>query len=246
MGARVPALSTVLMIVGALLVVDSVLSVVWREPLTALTTAATQRQLATQWGVLERAQPTADELRTLARLRTQSQRVAFLARSLRARSAAGDAVGRVRILRIGVDFVVVKGTDARDLRRGPGLYDGVAFPGVPGTAAIAGHRTMYQAPFRHIDRLRPGDVVEIQMPYARFVYHVESHDIVSPKDVAVLRRLRYDRLVLSACHPLFSASERWVVSARLAQIVPTYAFGGLPAGVQQPSTDSQQLSPAVR
>lgn len=246
MRPRRPALSTVLMVVGALLVADAVLSVVWREPLTALTTAATQRRLAAQWSVLERAQPTALELRTLATLRSQSERIAFLARSLRARTARGAPVGRLRIRRIGVDYVIVKGTEAGDLRRGPGFYDGLAFPGVPGTAAIAGHRTMYEAPFRHIDRLRAGDTVQVQMPYARFTYRVDGHEVVRPSDVHVLRRMRYDRLVLSACHPLFTASERWIVSARLIQVVPTYAFGGLPAGLQQPSTASQQLRPAIR
>jgi sortase A len=119
-------------------------------------------------------------------------------------------------------------------------------PGIPGTAAIAGHRTMYAAPLRHIERLRSGDVVEVQMPYARFTYRVVAHEVVSPDDVAVVRRLRYDRLVLSACHPLFSAAKRWVVSARLARVVPTYRFRELPPGLQQPSMASQQLRAAVR
>ena len=195
---------------------------------------------------MTRVSETAPELRALATLRSRSDRIAFLARSLRARTRAGDPVGRLRIPRIGVDDVIVNGTDARDLRRGPGFYEGLALPGVPGTAAIAGHRTMWGAPFRHIDRLAPGDAIEVQMPYARFTYRVVGHEVVSPNDVGVVRRLRYDRLVLSACHPLFSASKRWVVSARLARVVPTYAFGGLPPGVQQPSTTSQQLSSAVR
>jgi sortase A len=143
MRSRTPALSTVLMVVGALLVVDSVLTVVWREPLTALTTAATQRRLAAQWVVLERAKPTPFELRTLATLRSRTERIAFLARSLARRTRPGDPVGRLRIPRIGVDVVIVKGTAAPDLRRGPGFYDGLGFPGVPGTAAIAGHRTAW-------------------------------------------------------------------------------------------------------
>jgi sortase A len=246
MRVRPPALSTVLMTVGALLVADAVVSVVWQEPLTSLTTAATQRHLHAQWAALERAKPTALELRTLATLRSRSERIAFLARSLQARTPAGGPVGRLRIPRLGVDFVIVKGTAAPDLRRGPGFYDGLAFPGVPGTAAIAGHRTMYEAPFRHIDRLHPGDAIDVQMPYARFTYRVVSHEVVSPDDIGVVRRVRYDRLILSACHPLFSAAKRWVVSARLADVVPTYRFGGLPPGLQQPSMASQQLRPGVR
>ena len=63
------------------------------------------------------------------------------------------------------DYVLVNGTDAAPLRKGPGFYDDVPFPGAPGTNAIAGHRTTYGAPFasrqaaprrrdRHHDALR--------------------------------------------------------------------------------------------
>ena len=38
---------------------------------------------------------------------------------------------------------------------------------------------------------------------------------MDPSDVSVLDRRRYDRLVLTACHPLYSAEERIVVFARL-------------------------------
>ena len=38
--------------------------------------------------------------------------------------------------------------------------------------------------------------------------------------VGVVGDKAYDRLVLTACHPLFSADERIVVSARLERAVP--------------------------
>ena len=101
------------------------------------------------------------------------------------------------------------------------MYPQTAFPGVPGTTAIAGHRTTYLAPFRHVDRLRPGDEIEITMPYARFTYQVERTRIVSPSDVGVIKRVpNEDRLVLSACHPLYSAAKRIIIFARLARTVP--------------------------
>ena len=34
------------------------------------------------------------------------------------------------------------------------------------------------------------------------------------------KRRRFDTLVLSACHPLFSASHRWIVFARLVAVTP--------------------------
>ena len=35
-----------------------------------------------------------------------------------------------------------------------------------------------------------------------------------------MRKIGYDRLVLTACHPLYSASQRIVVSARLVNVTP--------------------------
>ena len=64
------------------------------------------------------------------------------------------------------------------------------------------------------------DQVVVQMPYADFTYQVERTRIVAPGATWVTRRIAYDRLVLTACHPLYSASQRIVVFARLVQTVP--------------------------
>jgi sortase A len=55
------------------------------------------------------------------------------------------------------------------------------------------------------------------MPYGRFTYRVERTQIVPPDAVDVIGRVPYDRLVLTACHPLYSADERIVVLARLTR-----------------------------
>jgi sortase A len=86
--------------------------------------------------------------------------------------------------------------------------------------AIAGHRTTYLAPFRNIDDFKPRDRITLEMPYGRFDYEVERTRIVKPNALWVTKRVAYDRLVLSACHPLYSASERIVVFARLVSTAP--------------------------
>ena len=58
------------------------------------------------------------------------------------------------------------------------------------------------------------------MPYGRFTYRVERTRIVSPNAIWVINRVGYNRLVLSACHPLYSASKRIVVFARLVDTQP--------------------------
>jgi sortase A len=167
---------------------------------------------------LEATGPTSVERKALSHLKTDRQRVAFLARSLRRRLKSGDAAGRIKIPKINASFVVVKGTDTASLKKGPGFYDKTPFPGARGTAAIAGHRTTYLAPFRRIDRLSRGDDIEIDMPYATFHYRVERRRIVTPGSIWIINRVRYDRLVLSACHPLYSAAKRIVIFAKLVSV----------------------------
>lgn len=55
------------------------------------------------------------------------------------------------------------------------------------------------------------------MPYATFAYRVERTRAVFPKEVWVKRRVSYDRLIVSASHPPYSARQRLVVFARLVR-----------------------------
>ena len=213
-------LSTVLILSGALLLVDAGLTIAWQEPLSALYARITQDRLGGDLEELERAKPTDLEQRVLQRLPSSGRRTAFLARSLKRRLDKGEAAGRLRIPAIGVSSVVVDGTDTGSLRKGPGFFPEAPYPGARGTAAIAGHRTTYSAPFRSVDDLEKGNEVIVEMPYGRFTYEVERTRIVKPDALWVLRRARYDRLILSACHPLYSAAKRIVVFARLVKSEP--------------------------
>ena len=208
-------LSTVLIIAGALLLVDAGLTVAWQEPVSALYARVTQDRLGGDLEDLENARLGPADRRALARLGTDRRRLAFLARSLKRRRKEGEAVGRIRIPAIGANFVLVDGTRPTTLRKGPGLFPEAPFPGAGGTTAVAGHRTTYSAPFRDIDRLRPRNRIVFDMPYARLTYRVERTRIVRPDALWVLNRVSYDRVILSACHPKYSAAKRIIVFARL-------------------------------
>ena len=39
-------------------------------------------------------------------------------------------------------------------------------------------------------------------------------------DWSVIRDRGFDTLMLSACHPLYGSSERWIVYARLVEVEP--------------------------
>lgn len=209
------ALSTVMIVAGVVLLIDAGVTLVWQEPVSAVYARIQQDRLADGLERLEQAPLPPAERRALERIPDPRRRLAFRARALERRLEPGDPMGRIVMPTIGVSEVFVEGTDPGDLRNGPGHYPDTPLPGVRGTVAIAGHRTTYGAPFRNIDALERGDRIELRMPYGRFVYRVERTRIVPPTEVSVTARVAYDRLVLSACHPLYSAAQRIIVFARL-------------------------------
>ena len=188
--------ASVMMVSGTLLIIDAGATLIWQEPVSAFVAQREQTQLK----------------RAL---------IDPPARVIRREPLKGDAIGRIEIPAIGVEDYVVEGTDVENLRKGPGHYPETPLPGEHGTAAIAGHRTTYGAPFRRIDDLQRGQEIAVDMPYGRFVYRVERAKIVEPTDLSVLDRVGHDRLVLSACHPLYSAAQRIVVFSKLARREPS-------------------------
>ena len=132
----------------------------------------------------------------------------------------GAPVGRLRVPRLGLNAIVVDGTDHDSLTKGPGRYEKSYVPGEGQLVYIAGHRTTYGAPFAHIERLRKGDSVTFELPYATFFYRVRNTAIVPSDEVARLRSHGNEVVVLQACHPRFFATERYLVYATPVRVVP--------------------------
>jgi sortase A len=141
----------------------------------------------------------------------------------------GEPVGDIRIPRIGVNQVVVEGTNTPDLRKGPGHYIGTPLPGQNGNASIAGHRTTYGHPFYNLDGVKVGDPIILTTLQGIFVYDATKSFVVSPSDTGVIRNAFANLLTLTTCNPRFSASTRLIVQAKLAhsQLFPNR---GLPVG----------------
>ena len=213
--------SSVLIITGVLLVLDAGVTLIWQEPVTAVVALIKRSQIDKRFLSFRTAPLTQLDLHALNTLQTMDQRISFLARREQRQVATGDAIGRIVIKKIGTSFDIVQGTDAASLEKGPGHYPATSLPGLGQTVAIAGHRTTYLAPFRHIDSLSPGDQIIVKMPYARFTYVVQYHKIVLPTALWVTNNVGYERLVLSACNPLYSAAQRIIVFARLQEVQPT-------------------------
>jgi sortase A len=212
--------SSVVIVLGLLVLADAALTLVWQEPVTAVIAMIKRDQIDKRFLGNGSARLSRADRRALRSL-DESQRIAYLARREQHELVTGDALGRIMIPRIRASFLVVQGTDEGSLEKGPGHYAMTALPGLGQTVAIAGHRTTYLAPFRHIDALAPGDRIVLRMPYGRFVYAVQYHRIVAPTAWWITGNMGYDRLILSACDPLYSAAHRIVVFARLAHLTPS-------------------------
>lgn len=214
-------LSIVLMTAGLVVLLDAGITLAYREPLTSIYGSLKQREAESQLNELEAAYPRPSDRRAVVGVRESRRRLSILARRFAAQMQTGEAIGRIEAPDMdGLDTVFVEGTDTTSLTRGPGHYPGTSMPGEPGTVGVAGHRTTYLAPFRHIDSMRPGDPIVLRMPYGVFTYHVQRTAVVDPSDVGVVRPVGYQRLVLSACNPLYSAAERYIVFAKLVDAGP--------------------------
>jgi sortase A len=213
-------ISSVLMISGVLLVADAVATLVWQEPVTAVIGLIQRSKIDKQYLSFQTAPLTRVERHAVVTLPNPMQRIAYLARREQHQVSTGDAIGHIAIPKIGASYDVVQGTDEATLEKGPGHYPGTAFPGLGQTVAIAGHRTTYLAPFRHLDALKPGDRIVLKMPYGLFTYTVQYHRIVLPTALWVTHNVGYERLVLSACNPLYSAAQRIIIFARLKSVTP--------------------------
>jgi sortase A len=197
-------IGSVLMVSGLLLIADAGVTLAWQEPVSAFLAERQQNQLKEE---LIDPPPEVEK-----RIREK-------------RPLPGDAIGEIILPSLDERHYVVEGTDTGNLRKGPGHYPKTSLPGERGTVAIAGHRTTYGAPFRHIDQLKRGERIILSMPYGRFVYRVQKTEIVDDSALWITDPVGYDRLVLSACHPLYSAAQRIVAFARLEKRQPPTVRG---------------------
>lgn len=154
-----------------------------------------------------------------AKISPEQARQAFTSRSV----TVGSALTKLKIPKLGVNVIVVEGITGNALRAGAGHYPSSELPGsVTGNVAIAGHRTGFGEPFRHLDRLTAGDRIELATPFGSFLYEVlppfDGHAnpwITGPDDWTVVGATPYPALTLTTCDPPHTSKNRLIVRARL-------------------------------
>jgi len=140
----------------------------------------------------------------------------------------GGALTRIIIPKIHVNVIVVEGISGNALRAGAGHYPETPLPGEIGNVGIAGHRTGFGEPFRHLEQMAPGDTVILQTPIGKYTYQVigpfDGHNnpwITGPTDWTVLSPTADSELTLTTCDPPHTSNNRLIVRARLIQATST-------------------------
>lgn len=207
-------LSVALITAGLVLFAEIGVTLFYKEPLSSIYASVQQGKAEDQLSDTEASFPDRAAERAVERIHSRKLQIAALARRFRKQVETGEAIGRLSAEGMDLDTVVVQGTDTASLEKGPGHFPETPFPGEGGTVGIAGHRTTYGAPFRNADSMERGDRIVLEMPYATIVYRVQKTEIVDPSSVGVVEDVGYERLVLTTCHPLYSAAQRLIVFAR--------------------------------
>ena len=127
----------------------------------------------------------------------------------------GAPVAMLQIPAIGVTEAVVEGSRSSQLRSGPGHVLGTPLPGQPGNAAVAGRRTLYGGPFRHIGSLRRGDLIHVTTGEGNATYRVSSVVKLAADDGSFVQSHDDNRLTLFTTDSPWTASGRLVVTATL-------------------------------
>lgn len=144
----------------------------------------------------------------------------------------GETFAVMYIPRFGPDYVrpVSQGTSLERVLnvKGLGHYEETAMPGDIGNFSVAGHRTTYGKPLNLIADMQAGDAIIVRTEDTWYVYTMTADLIVDPWAVEVVAPVpgqpgvaptgRF--LTLTACHPMFSARERYIVHAELAYWAP--------------------------
>lgn len=141
----------------------------------------------------------------------------------------GAPAFRLRIPAIDHSNIVVEGVGTEELKKGPGHYPSCrdrferplctdfreVWPGQEGRVIVSGHRTTYGAPFWDIDKLQKGDEIVTDTKWGTFTYEVTEKRIVQPDSLAIAIQSDAAEIVLTTCHPKYSAAQRLIVFARM-------------------------------
>ena len=145
---------------------------------------------------------------------------------------SGTPGALLEVKEIDLRRVVIEGTKAEDLAKGPGHLVGSAIPGQPGTSAILGRSSTYGSAFDRIDELKAGQEIVITTAQGEHTYEIVDSTVRSANDSAAFIGERNMLLLITGVGGS-SPDKRLVVRALLTS--PVF-FAGTSAVDVQTST----------
>ncbi len=123
-------------------------------------------------------------------------------------------VARLRVARLAVDEIVLRGDSGPTLAFGPGWAESSALPGGPGLSMVSAHRDTH---FAFLRDLATGDAIRIDSAAGSRTYTVRSMHVADSRSERVDTSISTDALLLVTCYP-FDAIDaggplRFVVAA---------------------------------
>ncbi|HEX9153912.1 MAG TPA: class D sortase, partial [Nitrospira sp.] len=110
----------------------------------------------------------------------------------------GFPVGKIEIGIIGLEAMIMEGTDGRTLRHAVGHIPGTPLPGQRGNVVITGHRDTF---FRELRKVTKDDEITLTTLDGSFRYRVDFTEVVEPEDTEVLDDSDDAVLTLVTCFP---------------------------------------------
>lgn len=121
---------------------------------------------------------------------------------------------------IGAQGVVQPGEGDWKWITGPAYHTNTPGPGGPGNPVIAAHRNMWNAPFEDLDRVKPGELIDIVTATTRYSYVVDWSRTVGAGEKKWLENTKEPCITLYTCTEPYSESRRHVVRGRLISTQP--------------------------
>ena len=133
---------------------------------------------------------------------------------IRRPEVTADTPRRLIIPDIGVDHVIVQGTDWEALKAGVGQVPNSVTPSdATGNVVLAAHNDIYGEIFRYLDRLEPGMEFQVQTDNGFYTYVISGTDIVAPNEVQVMESQGRPTATLISCYPYQVNTQRYIIYA---------------------------------
>jgi len=126
----------------------------------------------------------------------------------------------LEIPRLNMSETINTGTSVSELKKGAWLLPNTSTPDKKSNTVIVGHRFTYDGPgvFYFLDKIQVNDRLTVSWQGKEYTYKVASIRVVPPSEISVQDPTDKPQLTLYTCTPIYTATERLVITAPLVGV----------------------------